>query len=77
MKAKIVDKADLKKSPEELEAERVLGQLNDQKAVEVTLDGESTRTIRRAFNKAAGTLGLELAFRMRGDKMYVLIKETK
>ena len=39
MRARIIPKADMKKSPEELKAERLLSQLTDDKAIEVMTRG--------------------------------------
>ena len=74
MKARIIPKADLKKSTEELEAERLLAQLTDDKAIEVTLNGQSARTIRRAFTKAATNRGMVIRLQTKEDRVYVLLK---
>lgn len=77
MKAKIVDKRELKKSPEERQAESLLRGLTADKAIEVELDGTSSRTIRRVFSKAGANLGLTLQMRTKDDKVYVLLKQEK
>lgn len=74
MKARIIPKADLKKSTEELEAERLLGQLTDDKAIEVMLDGQSARTIRRAFTKAATNQGMIIRLQTKEDRVHVTLK---
>lgn len=74
MKARIINKEDLKKSAEELEAERLLGQLTDDKAIEVTLNGQSARTIRRAFTKAATSQGMVIRLQTKEDRVYVMLK---
>ena len=77
MKARIIDKKELKKSPMERQAESLLRGLNSEKAIEVDLDGTSARTIRRTFSKAGANLGLSLQMRTRDDKVYVLLKQVK
>lgn len=75
MKAKIIDKSELKKSPTERQAESLLRRLSADKAVEVNLDGTSARTVRRAFSRAAANLRLSIQLRTRDDKVYVLLKQ--
>lgn len=77
MKAKIIDKSELKKSPMERQAESLLRGLSADKAIEVDQDGTSARTIRRMFSKAGATLGLSIQMRTRDDKVYVLLKQEK
>ena len=74
MKARLISIADLKKSAEELEAERLLTQLTDDKAIEVTLEGQSARTVRRAFTKAATNEGMVIRLQTKEDKVYVTLK---
>ena len=74
MKARIIDVSELKKSALEMEAEGLLGKLTKDKTIEVTPDRQSARTIKRAFNKAATTLGLTIRYRTRNDRLYVLLK---
>ena len=77
MKAKIVDKRELRKSPTERQAESLLRRLSADKAVEVSLGGTSARTIRRAFSKAAANLGLSIQLRTRDDNVYVLLRQQE
>ena len=77
MKAKLIDKTELKKTPDERQAEGLLRRLEPDKAIEVTPDGSSTRTIRRLFSKCAGTLGLEIELKSKDDKVYVLLKKPR
>lgn len=74
MKARIINISELKKSALEMEAESLLGRLTKEKTIEVTPKPQSARTIKRAFNKAAATLSLEIRYRTRNDKLYVLLK---
>lgn len=75
MKAKMVDKSDLKKTPEERQAETLLRKLRVDNAIEVVPDGTSARTVRRMFTKAATTLGLDIELRVKDDKVYILLKQ--
>ena len=77
MKAKIVDKSELKKTPEERQAETLLRRLKVDNAIEVVPDGTSARTVRRMFTKAATTLGLDIELRAKDDKVYILLKQEK
>ena len=77
MKARIVDRSELKKSPTERQAESLLRRLSADKAVEVNLDSTSARTIRRAFSRASANLGLSIQLRTRGDKVYIILKQEK
>ena len=77
MKARIIPIADLKKTTEELEAERLLTQLSDDKAIEVTLENHSARTIRRAFTKAATNEGMVIRMQTKEDRVYVVLKAEK
>ena len=74
MKARLVDKSELKKSPEERQAESLLRRLKADKAIEVRLDGTSARTIRRTFSKVATNLALEIRLRTKDDRVYVVLK---
>ena len=74
MKARIIPKADMKKSTEELKAERLLSQLTDDKAIEVMLEGQSARTIRRAFTKAATNQGMVIRLQTKEDRVHVTLK---
>lgn len=77
MKAKIIDKTELKKTPDERQAEGLLRRLEPDKAIEVTPDGSSARTVRRLFSKCAVNLGMEIELKSKDDKVYVLLKKTK
>lgn len=77
MKAKIVPKAELAKTPEERQAETLLRKLNADKAIEIAPGGTSVRTVRRVFTKAAATLALDIELRTKDDKIYVLLKREK
>lgn len=77
MKARIIDKKELRKSPSERQAESLLRSLTQDKVIEVDLKGTSSRTIRRAFTKAGANLGLSLQMRTKDEKVYVLLKEEK
>lgn len=77
MKAKIVDRKELKMSPAEREAESLLRRLTADKAIEVSLDGASARTVRRAFSKAATNLGLTIQLRTKDERVYVLLRQEK
>ena len=76
MKARLIPKTDLKKSDDQLEAERLLRQLTDEMAIEVMLDGQSARTIRRAFTKAATTQGMVVRLQTKEDRIHVTLKGT-
>ena len=77
MKAKLIDKQELKKSPMEREAERLLRRLSGDKAIEVYPDGTSVRTIRRAFSKAATNLAIDIQLSTKEDKVYVVLRQGK
>ena len=74
MKAKIIDKSELKKTQLQREAEEVLGQLTTEKAIEITPGNTPVSTVRRAFRLAATSLGIEIRMRKKGDGIYVLRK---
>lgn len=75
MKAKIVDLAELKKKPQEREAEQFLNQLGPDKAIEVTLTGEETpRKVSRLYRKAATRLGKEVRVISKEGKIFVTLK---
>ena len=73
--AKIVDKADMKKSAAQLHAEELIRQLSSDKAIELNVDGSSPRVVRSAFRRAADALGREIVFRRRGDRLFVVLKD--
>lgn len=77
MKAKLIDKHELKKTPEERQAEGLLRRLAPDKAIEVTPDGSSTRTVRRLFSKCAANIGLDIELKSKDDKVYVLLKKPR
>ena len=74
MKAKIIDKSELKKTQLQREAEELVAQLTTEKAIEITPDDTPSRTARRAFRQAAAALGVAIRMRKKGDKIYVLRK---
>ncbi len=57
-----------------MEAERLLSQLTDDKAIEVMLEGQSARTIRRAFTKAATNQGMVIRLQTKEDRVHVTLK---
>ena len=74
LKAKIIDKSELRKSQMQRDAEALLGKLTSDKAIEVSLADTSSRTVRRAFNLAAAATGIEIRMRKRGSNLFVLRK---
>lgn len=77
MKARIVDLAELKRKPEEREAEELLTQLSAGKAIEVVLTGnETARRIARLYRDAARKLQKEVRVttREKGTKVIVALK---
>ena len=77
MKAHIISKADLKKTPDELQAERLLDQLTEDNAIEVMLNGQSARTVRRIFTKGAESKGKVIHLRTKEDRVHVTLKAIK
>lgn len=78
MKARIVDVAELKKTPEEREAEELLKQLGTGKAIEITLAGDETpRTVARLYRVSAKRLQKEIRVRTieKGAKVIVAQRE--
>ena len=75
MKARIVDLAELKKRPEQREAEQLLTQLSPGKAIEVTLAGDETpRKVSRLYRRAAESLGKEIRVMTKEGKIIVTLK---
>ena len=77
MKARIVDIAELKRKPEEREAEELLNQLSPGKAIEITLTGnETARTIARLYRNTAKNLQKEVRVttKDKGAKVIVIPK---
>lgn len=75
MKTRIIDLAELKKRPEEREAEQFLNQLSPGKAIEVTLVGEETpRKVSRLYRKAAGNLGKDVRVMTKQGKVIISLK---
>ena len=72
MKAKIIDKSELKKTQLQREAEELLGQLTAETAIEITPQDTPDSTVRRAFRLAAVSLGIEIRMRKKGDSIYIL-----
>ena len=77
LKATFVDKEELKKSPLERQAETLLRRLDVNKAIEIELDGTSSRTVRRVFSKAASNLGLAINLKTKDERVYVVLKPRK
>ncbi len=74
-KAKIVDKTAMRKSEAQLEAEELIGKLTEANAVQIGMNSSSARAVRSAFRKAAKELGTPIAFRKRGARLYVTLKD--
>ena len=75
MRTRIIDIAELKKKPEEREAEQFLNQLSPDKAIEVTPIGQETpRKVARLYRKVARNLGKDIRVRTRGEKVIVILK---
>ena len=75
MKARIVDLAEIKKKPEQREAEQLLTQLSPGKVIEVTLAGDETpRKVSRLYRKAAESLGKEIRVMTKEGKIIVTLK---
>ena len=74
MKARIIDKSELKKTQLQREAEALLVQLNEENAIEITPGNTPASTVRRAFRLTAASLGIEIRMRKKGDAIYVLRK---
>lgn len=75
MKARIIDIAELKKRPEEREAQDLLNQLNPEKAIEITLTGqETTRKAARIYRKVAQSLGKDIRVNTKEGKIIVRLK---
>ena len=78
MKARIVDIDEIKKTPEEREAEELIGQLVPGKAIEITLtEGETPKRITRLYRYAAKNLRTRVRIDTldRGAKLLVYLKE--
>lgn len=77
MKTRIIDVAELKKKPEERQAEELFEQLRPGKAVEVTLTGDETpRKIARIFRNTAKRLQKEIRVttRDKGQRVIITLK---
>jgi len=75
MEAKIIKLSELKKTPEEREAERLVSQLDAVNAIEVALGpSDSPRKVTSLFRRAAKTLGKQIRIRRRDDKVYVVLR---
>lgn len=75
MKAKIIDVEELKKKPEQREAEQFLSQLSPGKAIEVTLtEQETPRKVSHLYRKAAGNLGKDIRVMTKEGKVIVSLK---
>ena len=77
MKARIVDMAEVRKTPEERQAEELLSQLSPGKAIEVTLDQDDTpKKISRLYRHTAGRLRMHVRIETleRGKKLLVSLK---
>ena len=77
MKARIVDLAEVKKTPEEREAEELLAKLSPGKAIEITLTGgETPKRVARLYREAARRLrkGIRIETLERGAKLLVYLK---
>lgn len=78
MKAQIVKIADLKKTRAEFEAERLLLELNSDKAIKVSLQGSETpRKINRIFRKAAEAMGKTITARTKNGTVVIRLKTQK
>ena len=72
VKARIIDLEDLKKKPEQREAEQLLTQLSPGKAIEVTLSGDETpRKVSRLYRKAASNVGKAIRVMTKEGKVIV------
>lgn len=77
MKSRIVDLAEVKKTPEEREVEGLLGKLSLGKAIEITLTGgEAPKRVARLYREAARRLRKEIRIETleRGAKLLVYLK---
>ena len=75
MKARIIDLEDLKKSPEQREAEQLITQLTPGKGIEVTLAaGETSRKASRVYRKAAVKLGKEVRAMTKEGRVIISLK---
>ena len=77
MKARIVDIAEVKKTPEEREAEELLSQLAPGKAIEITLTGNDTpKRIARLYRYTAKRLRKYVRIETieKGTKLLVYLK---
>lgn len=78
LEARIIKLSDLKKTPQQREAERLLAQLGPDKAVEVTLKpSDSPRGVSNTFRRAAAEVGKEIRVRRRADKLYITLLTKK
>ena len=75
MKARIIDISELKKKPEQREAEQLLNQLSPSKAIEVTLsEKETPRKVSRIYRRAAEDLGKTIRVATKEGKIIVTLK---
>ncbi len=75
MKAKLIDLEELKKKPEQREAEQLLTQLIPGKAIEVTLVGDETpRKVSRLYRRAAESLNKEIRVMTKEGKIIITLK---
>ena len=77
MKAKIVDISELKKNPQERDAEQYLSQLRNDNAIEVTLTGKDTvRKVARIYRKVAKTMNKDIRLRSREGRTFITLRKT-
>jgi hypothetical protein len=76
VEAKIVKISEVKKTPEEREAQRLLGQLGADTAIEVVLSAsDSLRRVTSMFRRAAKASEKQIRIRHREDKLYVTLTQ--
>ena len=77
MKARIVDVAEIRKTPEEREAEELLNQLGPGKAIEIALgNGDTPKRIGRLYRCTAKNMGkmVRIETMDKGKKLLVCLK---
>ena len=77
MKTRLIDLSELKKKPEEYQAEELLRQLTQNQAIEVTLTGhETSRKAARLFRRVAKGLGREVQVKTleKGQRLAIMYK---
>ena len=75
MKARIIDLAELKKRPEQRDAEQLLTQLTAGKVIEVTLsENDTPRKVSHLYRKAADSVGKDVRVMTKEGKVIVSLK---